>query len=608
MKFGKAYSVLFLLFYLFTFKVLAQSNWQLVIVPQANLNSQQSVIAPQVYQDITSALSTQLVNDDFTVFDQSLLNLNNCIKQACEVISDNKLLNLAQAYNYQAKQLAINLAIVYQIEIFDETISKVKGVRFNFSSYLVDLDSGERVESYSDSKRYSDLAIDCEDDCFTRWQAKKAYQLAQDAGYILALKINRLPKRYRYEMEFSRFNSSELTVVTNFLNAISDKKMHIALSDFTIKGANSHDENNKYLTITASQHASELNQLLQNEFERHSLSVLIDYRSSVNKFTIVKRTNPIPWPVLIFLLFSIFLAAFCYYTIARFNKKTIIKKVKQAIEVKDYYLAYSMIDKSLLNNKLIKSMKTDELVLLRNKLDEKINPIQGNVVADKALAGTYFFTGTKVDLCQKKEGEDQSSIQESKLALGYQYLEKNTNQCQLIYKNSLFYIVDNGSKHSCQYNDVKLLKGRLAKVETCCTLFVANDIPQALQACQLKLDLSRYTSSALIMSLNPSPLQFLDPQALNLAWPDHQLDLNHTWVMLGESLALGVTEQDSVDIGCINGCDVLAYLSYDSGYYIEPAKNKTVHLKVNNQDVLAKVPLEKRALISLNGHEFRLMN
>ena len=605
MKFGKVYFVIFLLFFLITEKVLAQSNWQLVVVPKGNLATKQNNIAPQVYLDITRALSTQLVNDNFTVFDQSLLNLNNCINKTCDVISDNKLLSLAQVYNYKSQQLAVNLAIVYQIEIFEETISNVRGVRFNFSSYLVDLDSGERVESYSDSKRYNDLTANCEGDCFTRWQAKKAYQLAQDAGYILALKINRLPKRYRYELAFSRFNSSELKAVTTFLNSISENKTYISLSDFTIKGSDSNNESNKLITLTSSYPASELNQLLQKEFEQQSLTVLIDYRSKLSKFTIVKSTSPIPIKLLSFILIALFLGAFIYYCFYKLKQQSSIKKVKHAIAAKEYYLAYSLIDKQL-KNKNIKKSVVSKLGLLRKNLNEYIVHIQGNVVADKALAGTHFFTEKQVDLCQTKSDQDLLNINNHQLSLGYKYLDDAGKQCQFIYKNNHFYLLDQGSKYGCQYNDTQLLQGRLVQVETNSRLFIANDISQALKACQLMLNLSQYDSSALVMSLNSSPLQFLDSNDLALVWPDWVLDLNKTWVMLGERLALGTQDKNIIDIGCINGSEAIAYLSYDSGYFIEPVNRKATKLKMNSQEIYAKVPIDKNALISLDGCEFSL--
>ncbi|PAJ75163.1 hypothetical protein CJF42_06640 [Pseudoalteromonas sp. NBT06-2] len=606
MKFGKIYFVILLLFSLLVSKALAQDNWQLVVIPQANLNSKHSEIAPQVYLGITNALTTQLVNDNFTVFDQSLLKLNNCINQICEVISDNKLLNLAQIYNYKAQQLAVSLAIVYQIEIFDEMISKVKGVRFNFSSYLIDLDSGERVESYRDSKKYNDLSTNCEGDCFVRWQAKKATQIAQDAGYILALKINRLPKRYRYEIEFSHFNSRELKAVTDFLNSISEKKSHIALSDLTIRGVSSSEKSNKHITITTSHHASKLNQLLQNEFEKKSISVLIDYRSTINKFTIIKNLTAINWQYISFIFVCLlgFVALYFYFPIL--NKNIIIKNINHAIAVKNYYLAYSMIDKLLSKNKYNKQAVISELSLLRKKIDRSIISITGNVVANKALAGVHFLTETKLDLGKKTQTQEHSVIVNNHLVLGYKQLDELGKQCQFIYKNSHFYIVDKGSLHGCQYNDIRLLQGHLAQVKSNSILFIANDTDQELKVCQLKLNLSQYDPSALIMSLNPAPLSFLDFSDLALVWPDHELDLNKIWVMLGKRVALGLKEKGIIDIGCINGADVLAYLSYNSGYFIEPVKNKVTKLKINNQEVYSKLPIDKNALITLSDCEFSL--
>lgn len=605
MKFGKVYFVIFLLFFLLTDKTLAQSNWQLVVVPQGNVSKKQNNIAPKVYLDITSALSTQLVNDNFTVFDQSLLNLNNCINKTCDVISDNKLLSLAQTYNYKSQQLAVNLAIVYRIEIFDETIFNVKGMRFSFSSYLVDLDSGERVESYSDSKRYNDLTLNCEGECFKRWQAKKAYQLAQDAGYILALKINRLPKRYRYDLEFSRFNSRDLKAITSFLNAISENKTYISLSDFTIKGTDSNNESNKLITLTSSYPASELNQLLQKEFEQHSLTVLIDYRSKLSKFTIVKSTSPIPIQFLSVLLIALFLGTFIYYCFYKLNQKSAVKKVKQAITAKEYYLAYSLLDKQL-KNKNIKKSVVSELGLLRKNLNEYIVHIQGNVVADKALSGVHFFIDKQIDLCKVKADHDHLTINNHQLSFGYQHLDEAGKQCQFIYKNNHFYLLGQGSKYGCQYNDNQLLQGRLVQIEADSRLLLANDINQELKACQLMLNLSQYDSSALIISFNSLPLQFLESNDLAIVWPDHELDLNKTWVMLGERLALGTQDKNIIDIGCINGSEAIAYLSYDSGYFIEPVNRKTPKLKMNSQEIYAKVPIDKNALISLDGCEFSL--
>lgn len=108
------------------------------------------------------------------------------------------------------------------------------------------------------------------------------------------------------------------------------------------------------------------------------------------------------------------------------------------------------------------------------------------------------------------------------------------------------------------------------------------------------------------MSLNPAPLSFLDFSDLALVWPDHELDLNKTWVMLGKRVALGLKEKGIIDIGCINGADVLAYLSYNSGYFIEPVKNKVTKLKINNQEVYSKLPIDKNALITLSDCEFSL--
>ena len=375
------------------------------------------------------------------------------------------------------------------------------------------------------------------------------------------------------------------------------------MSDFTIKGSDSNNESNKLITLTSSYPASELNQLLQKEFEQQSLTVLIDFRSKLSKFTIVKSTSPISIQLLSLLVIALLSGIFIYYCFYKLNQKSTIKKVKHAIAAKEYYLAYSLIDKQL-KNKNIKKSVVSELSLLRKKLDEYIVHIQGNIVADKALAGVHFFTDKQIDLC-KVEAE-HGHLNNHQLSFGYQHLDEAGKQCKFIYKNNHFYLLSQGSKYGCQYNDNELLQGRYTQVEANSRLFIANDISQELKACQLMLNLSQYDSSALIISLNSLPLQFLDSNDLALVWPDYELDLKKTWVMLGERLALGTQEKSIIDIGCINGSEAIAYLSYDSGYFIEPIKSKISKLKVNNQHIYTKVPIDKNALINLGGCEFSL--
>ncbi|SFD43753.1 hypothetical protein [Pseudoalteromonas denitrificans] len=609
MRFGKLLRITFIMTFFLSTKAFSQSNWQLVVIPQANTSASNNKVSPQVYIGITSALTTQLVNNNFTVFDQSLLELKNCITKDCTIISDSNLLSLVQSYNFKAAQISINLAIVYQIDIFDETTSSVKGMRFNLSSYLVDLDSGERVESYSDSKKYNDIANTCLDECLIRWQTDKAYQLAQDAGYILSLKINRLPKRYRYELEFDRFAINELKQINVFLNSLSEKKIHIALSDFTVQKAFLNQQGNKQLTLTSLYHADELNQLLHNHFEQHALPVLIDFRQSINKFTIVKGTTKFDGLYIILLLVVLLLFGFFYYYLHYLNTNKRLKKVDRAIADKNYYLAYFFIDKTLVSitkNKLLKYWFEPNLLLIRESIDKLALPIRGNVIADKALAGTHIFTANMLELGKKSILGTKSRNAVDSFCLGYKLLSELGKQCVFIFEGNEYYLSDKGSKYACQFNDKRLANDQLVKITANSTLYMAIDVKQQLQTCQLKLDLSQCDSSALIMSLKAEPFQFLEHSSLGVVWPDFELDLNSRWILLGNSLALGVDAKGIIDIGCTNNSKVLAYLSYSCGFFIEPVKNGLGKLLVDSHEIYAKVPVKENTIINLAGCEFSL--
>jgi len=117
-----------------------------------------------------------------------------------------------------------------------------------------------------------------------------------------------------------------------------------------------------------------------------------------------------------------------------------------------------------------------------------------------------------------------------------------------------------------------------------------------LSLCQLQLSVTSDTSPSLMMQLRTSPAQLVDSEYVKTAWPSMDIDLLSRWVLLGDEISLSINN-DGIELGHDKDqANIVAYLIYQNGFYIRSKQGSD------------KMPIEKNAVISLNGFEFTLQS
>jgi len=295
--------------------------------------------------------------------------------------------------------------------------------------------------------------------------------------------------------------------------------------------------------------------------------------------------------------------------------KASFKLVLIAFHNKEYYKAYSLIDKYIhhLSSIELDNNNLTKLIEIRDNIEQYIQPIKGGVVGQGALANCYIFTSTTVEVGRNVNNPTNS------FAIGYKQISRVGKQCRFLRKNNKFYLEDQGSTNGVFFNNTQLITQQKVNIDKDSQLTLGGGSnADNIAICQLELKVQSKNSSALIMQLKRSVVQLVDINNYNMAWTSMDVDLMSRWLLLGKEVSLSINN-DRIELGYDKEqADIVAYLIYQDGFYIRPEKylgestidgnviDSSKVLMINRQVVYDKMPINESAIVNINGFDFSL--
>ena len=290
--------------------------------------------------------------------------------------------------------------------------------------------------------------------------------------------------------------------------------------------------------------------------------------------------------------------------------KASFRLVLMAFKNKEYYKAYSLIDKYIHQPS---SMKIDnnnlkKLIEIRDNIEQYIQPIKGAVIGQGALAHYYIFTTTTVELGRTSNNTDNS------FAIGYKQISRIGKQCKFLREDNKFYLEDQGSTNGSFFNNTQLMPQQKVHINKDSQLALGGGSnTDNIAICQLELKVLSKESSTLMIQLKSSVVQLVDLDNDEMTWTSMDSDLLSRWILLGKEVSLSINN-DRIELGHDNEqVDIVAYLMYENGFYIRPDKpinqsaiDGSKVLMINQQVVYEKMPINEYSIINLNGIEFSL--
>ncbi len=605
----------------------AQQTWQILLLSKAphQINNNLKL----AYLLIEKTISEQLIAENFEVADKTLLLGSHQITEQALIELNKEQVNLAIRFNLEVNQLGSD--------------SKSRW-RYELSAHLVDLDSKKRIETHNEFGEFSNDTLNCGQQCLSQWFANNARKLAQDMGAILVVKLKNLPRRYQFELNLKDFLAEELVLIHTELKELNGFISANLLEEFSSKGEDWHQTSTRQYVYSSYLPRDELEVALHKSFAKLGLKVKKSH-SSARTLAFVRTNSPyyFYYVVAVTVLLSLLLIAYLIKlkrkhanipeeaidllietkdlsenSSGNINEsliKATFKLAVQAFEDKAYYKAYSLIDKcihhpssiGLTNKKLIK------LNEIRTKIEQHIHPIKGAVIGQGALAHYYLFNSVTLAVGRTIADPNNS------FAIGYKQLSRSGKQCVFSCKNNNFYLENQQSTNGSFFNKTQLTSQQKVLINEDAQLTLgAGESAEKLSLCQLQLSVTSDTSPSLMMQLNTSPAQLVDSKYTKTAWPSMDIDLLSRWVLLGNEISLSINN-DGIELGHNkNQANIVAYLIYQNGFYIRPKQNPDKNslnesnldesklVMINQQIVYDKMPIEKNAVISLNGFEFTL--
>jgi hypothetical protein len=618
-------------------KIPSHHAWKIALLTNSPHEIDESLLS--AYSLIEKTITEQLIIENFEVIDKTLL-------------TDTP--NITELELLQIHQGKVNLAIRFNFSVNnlqESNYTNAKTWQYELSAYLVDLNTKKKIESHNEYGKYTIDLTHCDKNCFSLWLANNAKKLAQDMGAIIAKKLNKLSPSYQFEINFRHFLASELMLIDNKLKSIT----HVVSSRLLQKLANKNEllhqiSSRKYSYISYLS-AHELNNELSAFFEQKGISIIATTEQN-NTLTYSRSNMPyntyyLLSGALLFGLLTFLTLAWRkrHFVLARKNtttthqlmanssettevpsqlsdsiinetlEKSTLELAILAFENKEYYKAYSLVDSSIQRTSSMGSQHANlgKLKKLHRAIEKKIPAITRAIVGHGALKNHAIFPSSTVELGRNATNSEAS------FSIDYQHVSRIGKQCVFSREDSIFYLRDQGSTNGNTLNNTRLAPQQKMPIVNSSYLVLDNDInTDNIAICQLNLKVTTEQPPSLVMQLESHALQFIDFKHLTIEWPSFAKDMASCWVLLGEELPLSI-DNGQLKLGCEKeDSKIFAYLIYQEGFYIRPStimSHPEIHeknpkedrnLRVNQQVIYGRVPINEKAIISFNGYEFGL--
>lgn len=282
---------------------------------------------------------------------------------------------------------------------------------------------------------------------------------------------------------------------------------------------------------------------------------------------------------------------------------TNLNKAKEHIDKERGYAALYCIDEALHDISDLPGFAADIDMLnqLRGEASGIIPAASGPMMGQGDLNPVTLITADDVTIGR------QTSSNHGDITLGYKRLSRPGKQTR-IFRTAGNYTVQDQNSTNGTVVDGRVLKSGASQVITKPVKLSMGGSRSAdsLSGCQLNLTPAKHSRSSLMLRLDQSSLALLDRTVLTEAWPRLDQDAARTWVLVGESIAVGI-HHGKLDLGCQQDSEPVFMLNHESHWQITPAKKgPDSGIKIDGAPLLNIAPLAAGSRVEAEGLRFNL--
>ena len=189
----------------------------------------------RVFRRVLDALSNQLNEEGFDVFDETAVTLDD-FAQGRSRRTDAEIIDIARL----AKRPPLDVAVIFQIYASAAQLSYTTKVKTRITGRLLAVKSGQRLGNFEvDSPREWVAPAKCPRECILEVVGTKSRILANDLGAVLTEKLAHLAARgtgddgleqggipRAYSLVFDGFNEADINDIEEYLVVFSGYKRH----------------------------------------------------------------------------------------------------------------------------------------------------------------------------------------------------------------------------------------------------------------------------------------------------------------------------------------------------------------------------------------------
>ena len=285
------------------------------------------------------------------------------------------------------------------------------------------------------------------------------------------------------------------------------------------------------------------------------------------------------------------------------NLATNLNKAKEYIDNDRGYAALHCIDEALHDINDLPGFADDINMLnqLRDEASAIIPAASGPMMGQGDVTSVNLITADDVTIGR------QTSSSHGDIELSYKRLSRPGKQTR-IFRTAGNYAVQDQNSTNGTIVDGRILKSGASQVITKPVKLSMGGSKSAdsLGGCQLTLTPAKHSRNSLILRLDQSSLALLDRTVLTEAWPGLDQDVAKTWVLVGESIAVGI-HHGKFDLGCQQDSDPVFMLNHESHWQITPAKKgPDSGIKIDGAPLLNIAPLAAGSRVEADGLRFNL--
>jgi hypothetical protein len=282
---------------------------------------------------------------------------------------------------------------------------------------------------------------------------------------------------------------------------------------------------------------------------------------------------------------------------------TNLNKAKGYIDNDRGYAALHCIDEALHDINDLPGFADDINMLnqLRDEASAIIPAASGPMMGQGDVTSVNLITADDVTIGR------QTSSSHGDIELSYKRLSRPGKQTR-IFRTAGNYAVQDQNSTNGTIVDGRILKSGASQVITKPVKLSmgGSKSSDSLGGCQLTLTPAKHSRNSLILRLDQSSLALLDRTVLTEAWPGLDQDVAKTWVLVGESIAVGI-HHGKFDLGCQQDSDPVFMLNHESHWQITPAKKgPDSGIKIDGAPLLNIAPLAAGSRVEAEGLRFNL--